>query len=258
MTPAEVAAYVGAAAWLPQIAAWLYRAFVNPKIIIVPDAYAEVGFTSLGPIFNVRLAFDCERKGAVIDGFELQVRHEDGDTRVFRWAGLSETFSEIRDNAGNRQVVSRDQTPIALKIGTESLVEKFVRFQEPRYQETIRPAFSNLLAQFNFLKRSGDAGYVQKVLESKELFELSDVRAKSFWWKPGCYSVTVKLSSPRKFELKNPRFSFHLTPIDVDQLKQNVDTMAVDLCNVIQSNLPDFQAQPINWNWANVSIQRVG
>jgi hypothetical protein len=40
MTPAEVAAYVGAAAWLPQIAAWLYRAFVSPKIIIVPDAYA--------------------------------------------------------------------------------------------------------------------------------------------------------------------------------------------------------------------------
>lgn len=99
MTPAEIAAYIGAAAWLPQIATWLYRAFVNPKIIIVPDAYAEVGFTSLGPIFNVRLAFDCERKGAVIDGFELHVRHSDGDMRIFRWAGLSETFSEIRDNA---------------------------------------------------------------------------------------------------------------------------------------------------------------
>jgi hypothetical protein len=70
----------------------------------------------------------------------MHARHEDGDARVFRWAGLSETFSEIRDNAGNRQVVSREQTPIALKIGTESLVEKFVRFQEPRYQETFARA----------------------------------------------------------------------------------------------------------------------
>lgn len=130
--------------------------------------------------------------------------------------------------------------PYCSEDGTESLVEKFVRFQEPRYQETIRPAFSNLLAQFNFLKRSGDTDYVKKVLESKELFDLSDTRSTSFWWKPGCYEVTVKLSSPRTFELKNPRFAFQLTPIDVDQLKQNVDTMGIDLRNLIQSNLPDF------------------
>ena len=201
MTAAELAAYIGAAAWLPQIAAWTYRLFVTPNITIVPDRYAEVGFTSYGPIFNVRMAFASGRKDAIIDGFELVVRHTDGDARTFRWYGLSETFSEIRDEAGNRQVVSRDQTPIALKIGTESLVEKTVRFQEPRYHETVRPGISAPCGSVEFPEAKRHSDYVSEILSSKELFELTDIRQKSFWWKAGRYDVTVKLSSPWKFRL---------------------------------------------------------
>lgn len=150
MTAAEIAAYIGAAAWLPQIALWAYRYFANASITIVPNRYAEVGFTSYGPIFNVRMALSVDRKDVIVDGFELTFQHADGETRTFRWSGLNETFSEIRDDAGNRQVVSRDQVPIALKIGTESLIEKFGRFQEPRYHEAVRPALSNLIAHLNF------------------------------------------------------------------------------------------------------------
>lgn len=256
MTPTEIAAYIGAAAWLPQIAAWVYRAVVKPVITIVPDRYAEVGFTSLGPIFNVRMAFASDRKDAIIDGFELLLQHQDGDTRTLRWSGLSETFSEIRDDAGNRQTVSRDQTPIALKIGTASLIEKFVRFQEPRYHEAIRPAFTALVAHFTFVKRSGDAGYVSTLLASKECFGVIDGRRKSFWWKPGRYEVVISLSSPKKLTLSGGRFAFALSAIDVDRLQQNVESLRTDIENVIKSDLPDFEAEPINWNWANVDVVR--
>src|SRR3989304_9497204 len=104
MTPAEIAAYIGAAAWLPQIAAWIYRYFVQPAVTVVPDKYAEVGFTSFGPIFNMKMAFSADNKDLIIDGFELLIRHSDGASRTLRWSGLSETFSEITDAAGNRQV----------------------------------------------------------------------------------------------------------------------------------------------------------
>ena len=60
-------------------------------------------------------------------------------SRTLRWAGLYEAFSEIRDDAGNRQIVSREDAPVAIKVGTQSLVEKYVRFQESRYQEETRP-----------------------------------------------------------------------------------------------------------------------
>lgn len=256
MTAAELAAYIGAAAWLPQIASWIYRWFIHPVITIVPDRYAEVGFTSLGPIFNVRMAFSADNKDVIIDGFGLLIQHSDGDMRTLRWSGLTETFSEITDAAGNRQVVSRDQIPIALKIGTESLVEKFVRFQEPRYHEAVRPAMSNLIAHFNFLKRSGDADYVAKVLASKELFSVRETQEKLFWWKPGRYQATLQVSSPKKFKLSESRYQFELTSIDIDQLKQNIATLENDLKNTINSNLPDFKAQPVNWNWANVDIKK--
>ena len=79
MTPTEIVAYIGAAAWLPQIATWIYRKVVQPIVTIVPDKYAEVGFTSYGPIFNMRMAFSAENKDVIVDGFELLLQHSDGD-----------------------------------------------------------------------------------------------------------------------------------------------------------------------------------
>ncbi|MFH1951585.1 MAG: hypothetical protein ABIL06_08205 [Pseudomonadota bacterium] len=256
MTPTEIVAYIGAAAWLPQIATWIYRRVVQPIVTIVPDKYAEVGFTSYGPIFNVRMAFSAENKDLIIDGFELLLQHSDGDTYTLRWAGLKETFSEISDASGICQVIGRDQTPIALKIGTESLIEKFVRFQEPRYHESDRPVTSNLIAHFNFLKRSDPDSYVSQTLSSKELFSVFETRKKAFWWKPGHYQFTLKLSSTKKFKLTHSKFDFELTSIDIDRLKENIDTLEVELKNTISSNLPDFKQEAIDWNWANVNVQK--
>jgi len=36
----KIAAYIGAATWLPQIATWIYRRLVQPIVTIVPDNYA--------------------------------------------------------------------------------------------------------------------------------------------------------------------------------------------------------------------------
>ena len=256
MKPEEIAAYIGAAAWLPQIATWVYRALIKPTITVVPDKHAEVGFTSYGPIFNLRMMLSSENKGLIIDGFELLLRHSDGDVHTLRWSGLLETFSEITDNAGNRQVVSRDQTPIALKIGTESLSEKFIRFQEPRFHETDRPATLDLVAHFNFLKQSSPDEYMEKTLSSKELFSVLENRKKAFWWKLGRYQIEAKLSSTGKFKLTNPTFYFDLTSVDIDRLKQNISTIESELKNIIQSTIQDLKASPINWNWANVDIHK--
>jgi hypothetical protein len=257
MNAADIAAYIGAAAWLPQIGGWIHGHFVAPLITIIPATEAEIGFTTYGPIFNIRMAMSSDRKDAIIDGFELTLRHADGESRTLRWSGLYETFSEISDAAGNTQVVrSRDQEPIALKIGTESLVEKFVRFQEPRYHETLRPLLTNLIAHFNFVKESGDPDYVSKILASKELHAVLEARKAAFWWKPGRYDLEINLSSPTKVALKGPGYFFVLTPVDIAQLRRNLTVIDTQLRDVIQSNLPDFQAAPINWNWATARVSR--
>lgn len=255
MTPAEVAAYIGALAWLPQIFTWIYRAVVKPSIIIVPESYAEVGFTTYGPIFNLRLALTSDRKPAIIEAIELDLRHELGDTRTFRWAGMSETFSEVRDERGNpQQTITRDQTPIALRLGTESLVEKFVRFQQPHYHEADRPLFSKLVAFFNHLRRINDPDYVQKSLASQELHDVVERRRSSFWWKQGRYDVTIRLRSPKPFGLPRSRFQFSMTQADIVKLEQNIDAVRFDLEQAIKSNLPDHKIVPLTWNWAGVEI----
>jgi len=256
MNAVEIAAYIGAGAWLPQVATWVYKAIVRPVVTLVPEPTAQVGFTSYGPIFNLQLALGSERSDALIDGIELLIRHNDGEGRTFRWSGLNETFSEVRDVTGNRQqIVGRDQIPIALKIGTTSLVEKFVRFQEPRYHESDRSLFAALVAHFNHLKRT-DPEYVAKTLQSKELFDVIEARKQSFWWRAGQYEVTIRISSPSKLRFPRDRLSFSLTVADVERLRQNVDLLQAELQNIVKSNLPDFQSEPVNWNWTSVDVRR--
>lgn len=256
MKPEELAAYIGAAAWLPQIISWLYRAIVKAKLRIVPDQMGEFGFTAFGPIFNLRMAFFVEAQDLIIDGFDLEVSHEDGEGRTFRWAGLAETFSEITDSSGNKQIVSRDQTPIAVKVSTRSMLEKFVRFQEPKYHQMDRAMTSALVEQFNFLKQKNPDSYVQDVLGSKEYFSVVGGRRNWFWWKPGRYEVVLKLSSPQAFTLLDGKFAFELSKVDIEQLKKNLEPLDAEIRNIINSNLPDAKPQPFTWQWVNVTMLR--
>jgi hypothetical protein len=51
-----VTAGIGAAAWLPQIIAWIYNWLVRPKLCFVPENITEIGYSSLGPIINQSFA----------------------------------------------------------------------------------------------------------------------------------------------------------------------------------------------------------
>jgi len=256
MKPEELAAYIGAAAWLPQIAVWIYRAVVKPKLRVVPDQFAQVGFTSYGPIFNVRMAFFVENSDLIIDGVELDVRHEDGEVRVFRWAGLGETFSEITDAAGNKQIVGKDQTPIAVKVVVPTFLERFVRFQEPRFHEVDAAATRELVGHFNFLKQKSSDRFVPEALESREYFAVIDARQKWFHWKPGHYDLSLRPSSPQQFNLVDANFSFDLSAEDIEHLRKNLLVIETELRNVISSNLQHYRPVPLHWQWANVPMQR--
>ena len=258
MKPEEIAAYIGAAAWLPQIITWIYKSVAKTTLRVVPDRTAEIGFTAFGPIFNVRMAFFVENRDLIIDEIELIIKHQDGEVREFRWAQLGETFSEITDAAGNRQIVSRDQSPIAVKVVTSNLLEKTVRFQEPRYHDSDKSTTTRLVAHFGYLKQRNPQSYVPDALASKEYFDTIELRQKWFWWKPGRYEVTVQPRSPQKFKLAPSSFAFELQDIDIDNLRKNITIIDTEVRNLISSNLPGFTPEPVVWQWANVSIQRPG
>jgi len=202
------------------------------------------------------MAFFVGSRDLIIDGLDLVIRHEDGEERVLRWAGLAETFSEITDSSGNKQIVGKDQTPIAIKVVTQSLLDKFVRFQEPRFHAADTLTTRALVSHFNFLKQKSPDGFVPQVLESKEYFSVVEQRQKWFWWKPGRYELTLKPSSSQKFKLSGATFAFELPEVDVDLLRRNVPLVDTDIRNIIRSNLPDTKPDQFTWQWANVTMLR--
>jgi len=254
MKPEEIAAYIGAAAWLQPIAFLIYKMVMKSRLRVIPNQSAQVGFTTYGPIFNVNMVFLVENRDLVIDGLELNVRHENGESRNFRWSGIAETFSEISDSAGNKQIVSKDQSPIAIKVLVQGLLEKFVRFQEPSFHLADRVSTKALVTHFNFVKQKYPNTFVSEVLNSKEYSDVVKGRQNWFPWKPGMYTLELNPTSPQKFKLLDSTYTFELTQNDVENLQKNQPLVEADLNNLISSNIPNFTATSVDWKWAEVVI----
>jgi hypothetical protein len=253
MSPSDIAAYIGAAAWLPQIVGWIWGKLAVPEITVISDRSLEIGFTRFGPIFNLRMAFSSDKKNAIVDSFYVHLTHEDGETHRLRWVGMNENVSEIIDHIGNRQVISKEQTAIGFKVGTESLLEKFVRFQEDRFWMDTQSPYSQLLAHFSFLK-SKDPDYITKTLQSKEYHDVVEAHKRAFWWKPGVWFVKFTMGSPHKLKVRPHLFKFRLTQFDVDALKLNLAEIDREFENIVESNKPDYKLKPVTWNWRSPAL----
>ena len=257
MRPAEIAAYVGAAAWAPQIVSWMYRWLVKPRVQILPERLVEVGFTTLGPIFNIRLALSASKKDAIIDHLEVELRHGAGDSHVLSWAGLREMFSEIVDAAGNRQSIEKDQPAIALKVTTAVLLEKFVRFHDLGFHERRRPVLNALVEHLNYLKGQHHADYRDQVLESRQAYDLLELFKSSFFWKPGEYTVRFRIKSRDGAVLDTDAHRFTLVQRDTDALRLNLDLLKIGYENLVKSDLPDYKLKAVRWNWRDVPLTPV-
>ena len=257
MKPEEIAAYIGAAAWIPVVIAWINRVLTKPKLRIIADQQFELGFTSLGPIFNVRLAWFVESRALVVNEVKFEVTHTDGESHTFVWSGIAERFSEIHDlTSGKRQIVSRDQTPIAIKVFVQAPFEKSFRFIEAKFVEADKVTGEPLLDHFNFLKTQYPQTYVADALASQQFHNFINARQTFLWWKPGTYTVKMKISSPQSFKFKVDTFSFSLSAGDVTRLKQNINWIDVDMKNTINSNTAGAVPTEFLWQWVNPSVTR--
>jgi len=255
MNPADIAAYIGAAAWLPQIGSYIYQNFIKPKILIVPEKQVEIGFTSFGPIFNIRLALSAEHKDVVIDSLELAISHEGGEMNSLSWIGLRETLSEISDSSGTRAMIEKEQPAIALKLNTISLVEKLVRFQNLRHLDEQKMLMNDLIAKAIFIAKNKPASIVE-IITSTEFQKLMELYDRDFFWKPGKYSVEFRAKSPESIVLIPQNFQFILHPHDVEALRANLQSIKADHENRILNLTPNYQVKPITWAWRNPTLNK--
>ena len=255
MTPAEIAAYIGAAAWLPLIVTWIYRAYVTPKVRLVASPNVEIGYTVFGPIFNLGCALSASRKDAVIQNIKITVQHERGQSSVLTWKTLNETFSQIRSATGETAEVSKSQPAIALKVSTISLVEKVIGFQDLEFQDRGRILVNSVVEHMNFLKKS-EPDYADKTIKSKPSADLVDFYKRNVFWQEGRYTamVRIELAETRKPTLQ--KLEFVLSPNDADRLSQNVSENERYVTDTIKTPETAHKIQYL-WNWTSPSLRMV-
>ncbi len=248
MNAAELAAYVGALAWLPQVGSWIYKAAVKPDMEIVFGIPPEIGYTTFGPILNLSCAISVKRVDAVVRKIEMQIEHEKGQISQLNWATLNETFSEITSLTGEKAEIAKRQSAIALKVPTISLAEKVIGFQDPEFTSETRRLENKTIDASDHIKRTHPADFRQKTFEAREFGELCEFYKKNFCWQQGKYKglLRVYLTASNTPSLHN--FEFCLEAYQIERLKQNLDQIKQVLSDWIQPPPPE-QKRTNTWNW---------
>lgn len=253
MSPAEIAAYIGAAAWLPQIISWLYKLISKPSLKLISSPTLELGYTTLGPIINLTSSISAERRDALIDKIVLQLHHEKGEKRILTWSFLNEKQQEIRSYKGETAEITKNQPAIALKVPTIALAEKLIGFQDLEFQATYKLHINKLAELQSFLKKD-NPDPAPKLFASRESSEFVNFFKAQMYWKEGNYDLSVVI---REVRLRNPyveRFRFSLSKIDIERLQDNCSKLEKDLKAYL--GLSDDSELP-KWNWVYPQVQSI-
>lgn len=259
MSTSDIIAYIGAAAWLPQIGQWLYSWAKRPKLRVVPGGEATIGYTNFGPVVVVPLAIACERRSAVITSARLRTVHAEGQTMRMAWTILREPQTQLQltlPGAPQQMEFAKTQPALALKVTTESLVERQVTFTDPDFRRQLDPLIENVVRRRERL--TGLGGAADENLERMDEFvQARDNFAAHFSWREGRYNIDLELSGS-DFAPHGERFSFELTRAQIDVLARNRDEQAL-LTRHVEALLEQRrggQPQWAQWAWANAPITR--
>jgi hypothetical protein len=250
MTIIDFAAIAGAFAWLPQIWIFIKRILSLPKISIIIQRFSEIGFTPLGPIFNIRLAFSVDNKDIVIKNIQIKIRHESGEERLFSWQGIVQNLGKLSGPEGQFIPYEKENTVLAIKLKTEDIDERFIRFQEELFLKKRYDLINELNKKLFFIKSQPDYSY-DIIISSEEFNDLCVFINQWFWWKQGRHECIIQVESKEKFRISGNTFKFELNQTDIQNLRRNLEQIKDSFINEIRNGEDSFEPIPVQWNWIN-------
>jgi hypothetical protein len=253
----QIAAFVGAAAWLPQVFSWIKKSISKPKIIIIPDRIVEIGYSHLGPIFNLRLAVSTNTNDVLLDNFQAKITHESGDSKTLDWRTTKETLNQVRNEVGVSHTVEKEESGIAVKVRQDTLVDKTFRFQSHGFAAEIQPFVDSLVQHIVYLKTKDEFKREEFINSDKSHAWSSTIKSK-FSWSPGKYTVqfTCKGINNSISQVVTP-FSFILSSQDIQQLQENLNKIEPTLeWNMLTSPHRTLDKEPL-FNWIYPKLSRL-
>jgi len=199
------------------------------------------------------MAFSAENKDALIEQLSVNVTHQDGETHHLVWAGHLEAYQVLGSDSSLQQTVQKELPPVALKVATSSLVERFVRFQDQDFWDRQREALTLTIDKQTYLNKVSKSPS-EELLQSAEFDALLRVYKNSFWWRPGTYRVHFTALSPNGASLIERDFHFSLTEHEVEAMRNNLGPVHTDFQNRIFQDDAEYQQVPVIYYWGNARL----
>lgn len=221
MTIYDILAIMGAMAWLPFIINIIKERLEKPKLKIIPDKQMEIGYTTLGPIFNINVAFLSETKSALITKVDLEIIHESNEHTYFTWTWFEESLFQM-DLPQIPVYYKKNQKAIALNVGINTLVEKKIGFQNIKFKDDADKLVKILNEDSVNLKSSGKPLVELKSYSSFN--NIIDYAQNAFQWKTGLYDAIFKVSLAESATTFEKGLKFQLSSQDLKRLFKNVES----------------------------------
>ena len=253
MSWSDVAAIVGAGAWAPHI----WRLCQRRKVSVIPGGNVELGFTGLGPVVMVTMAFRTQNRDALVDGVRLTMRHDDGQCADFECKMLietpGETFSTVGDASGH-QLHQRRQFVVAIVLTPTAVAERRAWCQKAGLQARIDSVTEDYLKLVR-ASHPADSAAIAAVVASTQGQAIRELADREFFWNAGEYTVDVAASVA---ELRRPvraRFKFAIDQTVQSILRGNLAGIDWELRRL--AGEPDFQGKNYNWQWPATPVKRI-
>jgi hypothetical protein len=251
----EWLAIIGAFAWLPTLIKFLRDLFIIPEVTIITQSFAEIGYTTFGPIFNTRLAFSTKNRSIVISSIKLILVHENGKEKTFSWQGIVQNLGVIKNLEGSSIPFEKEQSVLAIKLNEKEVEERFIRFQEDEFRSQKENYEAKTSKKIAYLQEKGSLNY-DEFLNCEEMNDLYSFIKQWFNWEKGKYYVKYHIESPDKFILKDYSYNFELTAIDIDALEKNKDLIEFAYEDLLKMNVQGYSPKEPFFNWRNPKIKK--
>lgn len=213
-------AVIGALAWTPYIFGTINQWLTKAKIRVITQKTAEIGFSTLGPIFNIRIACSVEHKDIVISDMKIRLRHESGEEKLFDWQGITQHVGKMTAPGAGVMPIEKENTVLAVKLNQKDIEERQIRCQEASFIATKQGYEETATKKMAYLK-SEDKYDVNTFLREPEMTELYSFIRYSFPWKQGKYSLSIEFKSPENFYIVDSKREFLLSHLDIEELSKN-------------------------------------
>ncbi|WED27189.1 hypothetical protein L3V77_02840 [Vibrio sp. DW001] len=239
-------AILGALAWTPHLFSFLKSYFTKPEVRVITAKAPEIGFSTLGTIFNMRVAFAVKHHDIVISNFNVRLVHESGEEKLFEWQNLKQPVMSAHTSDGSIPY-ERETTVLAIKLNQKEIDERFIQCREPSFLDNKIAKEDVFVKKFAF-EKDKEGFDIMNLLQGQEAKDVYGYIKQAFSWKTGKYKVIVELGSQEAIDLIDNEYEFSLTPIDIDEMEKNKQCIEQEYINLLVPKEHEARKDVV-WNW---------